>query len=145
VTDGGDATSRPAFVSDPRSSVTICRMSASDLSLRLLVSERLTLLRWLFGKTVARLRFESVLESDVQQLLTVLDRHPGIDRAGTVTSTDVGGFRVIRPWARMGSPAELRSQPSRVGLVNAEGEGQSMRHRQTTLLWADYVDVSAAG
>jgi hypothetical protein len=74
-----------------------------------MVSERLTLLRWLFGTTVARLRFESVLESDVQQLFTVLDRHPGIDRAGTVTSTDVGGFRVIRPGALMGSPADVRS------------------------------------
>jgi hypothetical protein len=54
-------------------------------------------------------RFESVLENDVQQLFTVLDRHPGIDRADTLTSTDVGGFRVIRPGALMDSPAEVRS------------------------------------
>ena len=37
----------------------------------------------------ADLRFESVLESDLLQLFTVLDREPRIDRAGTMTSTEV--------------------------------------------------------
>jgi len=57
----------------------------------------------------ADLRFESALESDLLQRFTVLDREPRIDRAGTMTSTEVGGFRVIRPWARLDSPAEVGS------------------------------------
>ncbi len=100
----------------------------------------LKLLAWLFGKTALRVRFDRSFHTDVQELIRVLDRHPGIDLAGAATGLDVGGLHVVKPWALTASRPRPRADDPRasdlwilqakyhaIPLVGRDGDLASLR------------------